>query len=405
MRKIIASLLTLGIAVSAVGPALVIAVETNIDGDVSTGLTRSTGGGADPIIKVKWEMNGTLSKVLGTADEGTDDSPVAGAQFMAPGVWDTYKDIAFCAVVTDPDGVADIDGVYADWYYPANIAFHPEDPTCLDVVNGGTDALPDYGISGCGEFIHENELTKLDKLVGWDLFCDSVRNGNNNLPTFFYDTAGVLYDYDEICSETGELMKEEAYVYCADKHLYYEDPAGMYLVEIFALDKAGLFSYTGTSNPNYNYFEYLPLTAFETDFDAVAYGSVKLNTHKIISGDLTWDVMSTPPNANPASVRNIGNTRLYLKVWQDDMGLGMVDGAWNVRYDARVGNNDLDWKNYWPEQTRKLQDILDLSEIEEMDFSILITKFPSPENTYTGNMLLSASFANFRECGEACTGR
>ena len=93
MRKIIASLLTAGMTLSVVGPALAIANGGNITGDVSTGLTRSTGGGQAPIVKAKWEMNGPLSTVLGTANEGTDDDTAAGAQFMAPGVWEAYKDL------------------------------------------------------------------------------------------------------------------------------------------------------------------------------------------------------------------------------------------------------------------------------------------------------------------------
>jgi hypothetical protein len=98
------------------------------------------------------------------------------------------------------------------------------------------------------------------------------------------------------------------------------------------------------------------------------------------------------------TVRNTGNTRLYMGIEQDDMGLGTTDGTYNVRYDARVGNTAEDWKNYYPEQKKWLQDIVDLSEEEEMDFSILVTKFPNTDTTWTGNMTLDAKFAEFRKC-------
>ena len=91
-----------------------------------------------------------------------------------------------------------------------------------------------------------------------------------------------------------------------------------------------------------------------------------------------------------------------MKVQQDDMNLESTDNVWNVRYDARVGNNDADWRNYDPYQTKKLQDVLDLSELEEMDFSILVTKFPSPNYDYYGEMTLSATQANFRNCPPSC---
>ncbi len=380
MKRIIATTLTIVMSVIALGPALAVA-----NGTIFTGLERSIGGGASPIVKAKWEMHGPYASLL-----GTDDSIAAGAQFNPPGVWGANMDFSICAIVTDPDGMADIDGVYTDWYYPSDVAFHPEalSPS-QDLINGGTNAVPDYGQSGCGEPVtDENELFKLDKMEGYGLFCDEIRTNNNNLPSFFGN-----YNYDEICGDTGELMKDTAYVYCADKHLIWEDPAGDYLVELLALDKAGLFSFSTTSGPDLNYFDYLPMTGYEVDFTNVEYGSVKLNTHKRISGDKTFN-----PGDGKPSVRNIGNTRLYMWVEQDDMGFGTTDGLWNVRYDARVGNNEADWKNYNPEVNKKLQDILDLSEVEEMDFSILVKKFPYQEPRYTGDLWLSATQANFREC-------
>ena len=376
MKKLIASLLAMAMVVSILGPAVAQAT-------ITTGLTRGLGGGDSPIVKVKWEMHAPYASLL-----GTDDSEDPGAQFYPPGVWDASMNYSVCAIVTDPDGVANIDGVYVDIYYPEGIAFHPEDGDHPDVVGGGDGSPDDYGLSGCGAFIEENELLRLPKMDGYNLFCSTIRYYNSNLPTFF-DT----YDYDEICGATGELMKEEAYVYCDDKTLTWEDPAGTYRVEVFALDTTGNFSYTST--PDYNEFEYLPLVGYEVDFDQINYGQVMLNSHKIISGDLTWDDGTGP---NPASVRNIGNTRLYMWVEQDDMGLGSTGIDWNVQYDARVGNEELDWVVYDPEDVVKLEDILDLSEMEEMDFSIKIFKFPSTETGYSGDLELSASRADFRAC-------
>ncbi|MDP3882698.1 MAG: hypothetical protein Q8Q48_01445, partial [Candidatus Staskawiczbacteria bacterium] len=113
------------------------------------------------------------------------------------------------------------------------------------------------------------------------------------------------------------------------------------------------------------------------------------NTHKIISGDKTWNAL----NQGKASVRNVGNTRLKLRVMQDDMGLGKTDGNWNVKYDARVGSA-ASYAVYNPEVTKTLNDPLDLSELDEMDFSIDISKFPPTHvgNSYTGTMTLTAGF-------------
>jgi len=350
MKKVI-SLFTIFTFLSlAVMPALATTV------DVSTGLTQLQSGGDNPIVKAKWEMNPN--------GLGQDDSTAAGAQFMPTGVKDLNRTITICAIVTDPDSINDVVGVYADVYYPENIDLGPSHI-----------ALPNQSGDGCGMFMQEDTLYPLSKEDGIELFCNKIRNGNNNLPMF-----NQGYDYDEICKTDGELMKETAKVFCADKDLSYEDPSGMYKVTAIAQDANSL---TGTLD---NYFEYLPLTAFEADFTSVNYGNVKLNTEKIVNGDLVWD----PPSSTMPTVRNVGNTRMNLQVIQDDMGLGKTSGNWNVTFDARVGSV-VPHQAYDPEVLTTLDDALDLSELDEVDFSILVTKFPIDHDTsWTGTMTLSA---------------
>jgi len=266
--------------------------------------------------------------------------------------------------------------VYADVFYPEDVEL-------------GTShvPLPDQSGDGCGELMQEDSLTKLSKAEGLALFCDQVRNNNNNLPTF--NTVPMTYTYDEICKADGELQKETAAVFCGEKDLSYEDPSGDYIVWAIGQDKVGL---QGTLE---NHFTYLPLTAFQVDFNSIDYGNVRLNTHKIINGNLTWDT----PGVNNASVRNVGNTRLAMSVWQNDMGLGKTDGNWNVEYDGRVGSSAT-FAVYSPEVTTLLADPLDLSELDEMDFSIDISKFP-PTHTgpYTGTMTLTAGAVAHLHCG------
>ncbi|MDD5146318.1 MAG: hypothetical protein PHN39_01005 [Candidatus Pacebacteria bacterium] len=362
MKKIIALLsicaLTLGVVIPALG--------TTIDpsSTVITGLTRDTSGGASPIVKAKWEAN---------SDMYTDASTDPGAQIMPSGQYGVNKTIAICAIVTDPDGLADIDNVYADVFYPENIA-----------LGSSHVALPNQSGEGCGKLMQEDALAKLSKADGIELFCNKVKNLNNNLPTF-----NQGYDYAEICATDGELQKETAAVYCGTKNLSYEDPDGSYKVWAVAQDKVGLQGILE------NHFSYLPLTAFETDFTSVSYGNVRLNTHKIISGNLLWE----PTASVKPTVRNVGNTRLSMKVSQDDMGLGMTNGVYNVKYDARVGSA-ASFANYVPYQTVTLSDALDLSEMDEMDFSIDISKFPPghASDSYTGNMTLGAVSAAHLTC-------
>jgi hypothetical protein len=339
---------------------------------IQTGLTQDTTGGATPIVKAKWEMN--IAKDILGKYLGTDDASTTGAQFLPSGTKDTSKRITLCSIVTDPDGLADIDNVYADVFYPDNIA-----------LGSSHVPLPNQSNLGCGALMQEDALTRLSKADGLALFCTNIRNNNNNLPIF-----ASPYTYTEICKLDGELQKETAAVYCGEKDLSYEDPAGDYKVWAVAQDKVGLQSKLE------NFFTYLPLTAFEADFNSINYGNVRLNTHKIINGDLVWN---SPVNSGLATVRNIGNTRVQISVNQDDMGFGKTNGLWNVKYDARVGSNAA-FAVYDPLVTTVLEDSLDLSELDEMDFSIDVAKFP-PTHTgpYVGTMTLSGAAVAHLLCG------
>jgi hypothetical protein len=366
VKSLPAFALLLSLSLSVVSPALA----TN----VNTSLTRETGGGNSPIVKAKWEMNVTRG-ATNNGYLGTDDSTDANAQFQPTGVYQSPKRIAVCAIVTDPDGVADINKVYADTYYP-NVYLGPNHESQRQ---------------GCQQQMSEFTMTPLSKADGIELFCNRLKNSNTNLPTF----GSTNYSYASLCANDGNLWKETAYVYCGERDLSYEDPSGDYKTLVLAQDKAGM---DGTL---VNYFKYLSLTAFETDFSQVSYGGVKLNTHKIIDGDLLW---GSPVNTGAASVRNIGNTRLIMKVQENDMGLGKTDGNWNVQYDGRIGS-DAAFTTFWPDTLTPLVKPLNLSETNEMDFSIDITKFPPDHvgSSYTGTMVLSAVPTDHLSCSGTTT--
>lgn len=360
MRKKIYILTVLTLFALTIAPVL--AADTNgASSTIGTLLNKDAGGGADPIVKAKWEMK--------SGSQGLDDSTDPGAQFMASGVYQVGTPVTVCTVVTDPDGVADINGVYADVFYPL-------------LFDLGPNHEPNR--QGCGAMVgNEFSLSPLSKADGISLFCNSIRSNNNNLPNF-----NNGYNYDEICATDGELMKETARVYCGTMTLSYEDPSGDYRVEAIAQDKNGL---TGGLQ---NYFRYLDTTAFDVDFSTVNYGNVKLNTHKIINGDLTFANGDGKP-----TVRNVGNTRLAMQVWQDDMGLGKTDSSWNVRYDGRVGS-DAAFTVYDPFAVTMLNLPLNLSQTNEMDFSIDIFKWPPTHigESYAGTMVLGASKVEHLAC-------
>lgn len=317
--------------------------------NIAVGLFRDTSGSAKPIIRTKWEMNNT--KDINGGYLGTDDDIAVGAQFIPSGQYQANKAIAACAVATDPDGLADINSVYVDTFYPEEINLGPN-----------YAPLPDQSGLGCGQLMQEDSMSKLNKTDGYNLFCNRVKNFNNNLPVF-----DIGYSYNEICGVDGELMNETAAVYCREQLLSYNDPSGEYEVQITVQDKAGL---QGVFN---NKFTYLPIVAFEVDFSSINYGNnIYLNTQKIVSGDLLWN----SPILNKPTIRNVGNTRLDISLTQDDMGLGKTGDLWNVKYASKIGNSAIDWLNYNPFQTQILKKSLNLSETNQVDFAVNVFKLP-----------------------------
>ena len=71
-----------------------------------------------------------------------------------------------------------------------------------------------------------------------------------------------------------------------------------------------------------------------------------------------------------------------------------------MHYRARIGNNDLDWLEYDPNLGAPvwLEDILDLSEDEKIDFNVKIAQWPTIATSWNCTMILSSQKAEFRQC-------
>lgn len=319
---------------------------------ISIGLSPDFSETPNPVIAAKWEAN---------ADRFSDADTAAGSQFIPPGRYGADKQIALCAVV---ENHAYADAVYAEIYYPENIAL-------------GNSYIPSNGQSGlgCGKMMMQQRLFRLDKDSGMNIFCSMIKDQNNNLPVF---AAG--YDYDDFCRLDGSLTIESSAVYCGSRNISFGDPAGDYMVKTISGQGGGISSVIE------DHFTYFPVTAFETDFNAIDYGKVKINLKKTITGDEDFDTAKL----NAPTVRNVGNTRLTVKILEDDMGLGRSYEEWNVRFEARSGKDSV-FTVFSPNIVTPINDPLDLFEATGIDFSVNIFKFPVllPERI-GGSMVLSA---------------
>jgi hypothetical protein len=290
--------------------------------DVSTGVSISTGGGAIPVVKCKWEQDQS-----GCLEDGDSGHSIPGSQFLPPMEFDAVEMVDYFVVVTDAEENGNVQLVSVDVYHPDN---------CW----------------GDGSFKYQVMLDQLSKADGIAYFKAAASAG-----LIAYDSP---FDYAEVLYE---LDKDTAAVWMGSGPLHYCQPAGDYGVTAFAVDHNN-----NPSIPFMNTFEYVPTAVLEFDFTDVNYGAVNIGVHKWISGDMVFGTADKP------TVRNIGNVDAKVKIYQDDMGFGNSQGVWNVKYDARMGSDNAYTVNYGPFEWITLPNALPRCELEELDFSIEIIK-------------------------------
>ena len=345
--------------------------EANIITTATVGSSGGGGGGSEPgspIIKCKWEYD--LEVVVELEDCPDCDIPEG---CHSPGIWehdacpcleglqvkpDLGEDVmvGYYAVVTDLQGVADVQNVYAD-------VWHPDGEFKYQVV------MEPVGFDTSGYY------SDVEALDIWDhaALC------HTDLITVNQDWAAGLpvgiTAFDDI---RDELDQEEAYLYYGEAPISYCQPGGWYSVGVTAFDTAN-----HQAAYLYNRFWYIPVAAVEIDFDTVNYGSLQIGVRKQAGGDLD------PTTANKPTVRNIGNTVVELFVEQDGMQFGVdTDGIPNAHYDARMGA-DGTYVNYDPNVEVKIPGQLELCTLDKLDFGIKADKGTNGV-TYTGSMMLRA---------------
>ena len=356
MKKLIAIVLALALLVTFAAPVMA------NDPPITTDVTMSSGGGTDPVVKCKWEQDTTAD--LEDGDPLHVHDP--GSWFLAPGVKCTTKTIEYYAVVTDAEDMGNVDQVYVDVFHPA-------------------DSPPPYSTSS-------------DPRGAYFKYEIPMVNLGNLFVTANHDLLVAADDFDLVIYGDGfdlaelDAEKDTISLWHGEAEIDYEQPAGDYTVDCYAIDQNG-----NRSAVLSNTFLYVPLALLEVDFDSFTYGSVSLGVRKMVVGDLTWSPGGLVgfDQTEKATIRNVGNTWASPKITQDDMGFGKdYTGAWNVSFDARMGNDDLYKRNYDPDVAKTLPNYLDLSTKEELDLSIKVIKGTSGEK-YTGTIVFESVDRDF----------
>jgi hypothetical protein len=139
-------------------------------------------------------------------------------------------------------------------------------------------------------------------------------------------------------------------------------------------------------------FCYVPTAGIEIDFTTVDYGSVTLHYWSVPSGDrdMTTDCCPT--------VRGIGNTDVRLNILQNDMGFGVTGDVWNNKFRARLGDQNYDYVEYWPDQEKRLDQVLPRCNVEKLDFCIKVDKAMDGPGYYNGDMWITPEVDTLSAC-------
>ena len=297
--------------------------------NVGTGVNIQSGGGTPPIVTAKWEQ-----EPITALESGDPTHAVTGAQILPPCVFGGKKLIEYYAVVYDVEDNGNVKLGFADVYHP--------------------DGTFKYQVNFVKVVPQSTGISKFNAALAAGL----VKVGPGKT------AAQVLND----------LEKGTAAVWRGEAMIDYCQMDGDYSVLVQAIDQNDNYSPVLT-----NTFNYVPVACGEFDFTQVDYASVAINRPVWRAGDTIFGTADKP------TVRNIGNTKIKIKINQTDMGFGQdVTGAWMVKFDARLGNTGAE-PIYDPFTEITLPDVLDRSHLEELDFSIHVLK---GTGAHSGDMTL-----------------
>jgi hypothetical protein len=315
---------------------LMVSVSVVAAATVNTSVVMAVGGGNAPSVLAKWETE----PVAASLESGDPTNAIPGSQFLPPAAFNVNKSLNYYAVVTDPENNGNLQMVYADVYHPD------------------------------GTFKYQIHFTQMTKAEGIAVFNAATPIGLLQIAPGANGNAPYILN---------ELGKETAAVWVGSADIHYCQMDGLYSVGVRGIDR--------NQNPSAwlnNTFLYVPVTAAEYDFTAVNYGSVSMGSPVWRAGDVFFVTGDGKP-----TVRNVGNTKLNIKVNQSDMGFGKdVNGVWNVMFDARLGHTSSE-PLYEPFTDHVLLDTLDRSHTDELDFSIHVLK---GFDSHSGTMTLSTVY-------------
>ena len=243
--------------------------------DVEAPVSRS---GTPPSIDYQWALS--VNESDGTIFPGDDGTivdtktqvmPIAGS-----GMTESEKHFKKYVVVSDPSGIDDIAVVYEQLRDTSGV------PIGSEVLATDITADVPQWTEAINLAFDNNLITEAAK--------------NDMLDRLRVEKAGLK-------------------VYVADNFLTNHEAPGNYQVYFKVVDKGSGFEENSNTTNSIGLLivEYLSLKAFETDFTAINYGPVLVNSKKVIAGDEDWTTSDRP------TIKNQGNVVVHMQISATDL--------------------------------------------------------------------------------------
>jgi hypothetical protein len=364
---------------------------------VTTTVNVGTGTGIGPTVKVKWEQSSLNSNGPTTTTYGNVNPPLAKCGWV---------EVDYYAVVTSPQPIyGDVSNVFAWVYSPANspAPYNSLNDPALHHVHPNYKYQVDYTRVPISTPPSSTDITG-EVAIFNAVPASALTFGINPSTSGAYTSADILL----------ELNKPGATLWHGRARLTYEQPAGAYIVDVYAAVNGITSTSPGTPyvpaalEAVENTLTYNPVPAIALDFTTLNYGTVTAGVDTWVNGDIA---MASPPGTagvrpngypvgspNGATVENIGNTWASIDIWQDDTGFGQGE----VLYDYKLGPGPAVSglaPNFTSPTGYILPNSLGLSMLDELDFSILVIKAIPGTTAYTGHLRIAADNTPFTSTG------
>jgi hypothetical protein len=262
MKRILATLVVCAMLMAVYAPA-VMAQDISINVVVGS-------SGLPPVINYQFALS--VNQTTGGIVPGDDNPPYADTitdvrPIPGSGLAESSKHFKKYIVVSSPAGITDIATVYE---------------RLLNQTGGAIPGKP--------------EVVATDITSNVAEYTAAINQAYNvNLITLA-DKTEMLYGL--------QSSKALYRIFVVDNYLTNHDTPGDYQVYFKVVSNSGPFT---ENNANRLIVRYMPLRAFELDFNVIEYGTIIINQRKVISGDDNW---ATP---NRPTIKNQGNVDITMQ--------------------------------------------------------------------------------------------